>query len=79
MTKENKNYKEVQFVNRKNVIKGIQTLFYSKPVEEVGADYLQALIDIKQKVQKMNSYNIKVIKKQHDKRTNKQLGKRNGE
>ena len=63
MTKGNKNYKEVQFVNRKNVIKAIQALFYSSPVEEVGADYLQALIDIKQKVQKMNSYIIKVAKK----------------
>lgn len=62
MTKENKNYKEVQFVNRKRLLKVISDLFYSKPVEEVGADYLQALIDIKQKVQKMNSYNIKVIK-----------------
>lgn len=58
---ENNNYKEIQFVNRKNVIKAIQTLFYSKPVEEVGADYLQALIDIKVKVQKMNSYTIKVV------------------
>lgn len=62
MTKENKNYKEVQFVNRKRLLKVISDLFYSKPVEEVGVDYLQALIDIKQKVQKMNSYNIKVIK-----------------
>ena len=52
--------KEIHFVNRKNVIKAIQKLFYSKDVKEVGADYLQALIDIKIKVQKMDSYTIKV-------------------
>lgn len=63
----NKGYKEVQFVNRKNVIKAIQTLFYSKKIGqepgEVNADYLQALIDIKLKVQKMHSYCIKIANK----------------
>jgi len=59
----NKEYKEVLFVNRKRLLKVIGDLFYSKPVEEVGVDYLQALIDIKQKVQKMNSYCIKVANK----------------
>lgn len=58
---EKKEYKEIQFVNRKNVIKAIQTLVYSK--KEVAPDYLQAMIDIKIKIQKMNSYTIKVPKK----------------
>ena len=58
-----KQYKEIQFVNRKRLLKVISDLFYSKPVEEVGADYLQALIDIKLKVQKMNSYCIKIPNK----------------
>lgn len=59
-----KQYKEVQFVDRKNVLKTISKLFYSKKVGqnhgEVSADYLQALIDMKLKIQKMHSYCIKV-------------------
>lgn len=53
-------YKEIQFINRKNVFKAMKKLIYSQNPEKVSSDYLQAVIDIKIKVQKMNSHIIKV-------------------